>query len=160
MSLEPITQKFIDSLDGASPLYKLEAAAAHKVLTDLQSEPMPLQPADVVGHDVPGRADRLHQHPHRAAEGRDRTPPCAHVLPRGRMGAGGQDHARPTGARTRQRTPRRSRLRRLRELPDGEVSDAERAVVRVDGVRRPNMRTSSTSIRRASPSWATAWGAT
>jgi acetyl esterase len=47
MTLEPTTQKFIDSLAGATPLYQLEPAAAHKVLTDLQSAPVPLRPADI-----------------------------------------------------------------------------------------------------------------
>ena len=46
MSLEPVTQKFIDSLEGSTPLYKLSAEAAHKVLTDLQSAPIAMRPAD------------------------------------------------------------------------------------------------------------------
>jgi acetyl esterase/lipase len=44
MTLEPTTQKFIDSLRGA-PLNQLDAGAAHKVLTDLQSQPVELQDA-------------------------------------------------------------------------------------------------------------------
>jgi acetyl esterase len=45
--LEPTTQRFIDSLAGATPLYKLEPAAAHQVLTDVQSQPVALRPADI-----------------------------------------------------------------------------------------------------------------
>ena len=46
MSLEPTTQKFIDGLEGSTPLYKLSPDAAHKVLTDLQSAPIAMRPAD------------------------------------------------------------------------------------------------------------------
>jgi acetyl esterase len=46
MTLEPTTQKFIDSLSGP-PLYQLDAAVAHKVLTDLQSQPVELQDARI-----------------------------------------------------------------------------------------------------------------
>lgn len=46
MTLEATTQKFIDSLTGP-PLYELEAHAAHKVLTDLQSQPIELQDARI-----------------------------------------------------------------------------------------------------------------
>ena len=46
--LDPSTQRFIDGLAGAPPLYTLSAAAAHSVLTDLQSQPIALQPADIV----------------------------------------------------------------------------------------------------------------
>ena len=46
--LDPPTQQFIDGLAGAPPLYTLSATAAHKVLTDLQSQPIALQPADIV----------------------------------------------------------------------------------------------------------------
>jgi acetyl esterase len=46
VTLEPITQKFIDSLSGA-PTYQLAPAAAHKVLTDLQSQPIELQDARI-----------------------------------------------------------------------------------------------------------------
>lgn len=46
--LEPTTQAFIDSLAGAPPLYTLSGADAHQVLTGLQSQPIALQPADVV----------------------------------------------------------------------------------------------------------------
>ena len=53
MPLEPVTQKFIDSLDGATPLYQLSPAAAHKVLTDLQSAPVALRPADIVDTTFP-----------------------------------------------------------------------------------------------------------
>jgi len=45
--LEPVTQKFIDSLAGSPAAYTLSPAAAHKVLTDLQSKPVALQPADI-----------------------------------------------------------------------------------------------------------------
>ncbi|HEU4994072.1 MAG TPA: alpha/beta hydrolase [Gemmatimonadaceae bacterium] len=49
--LEPTTQKFIDSLAGAKPLYTMTPAAAHAVLTDLQKKPLPpgvtLRPADI-----------------------------------------------------------------------------------------------------------------
>ena len=47
MSLEPTTQQFIDGLAGAPPTWSLGAAAAHKGLTDLQSKPVALRPADV-----------------------------------------------------------------------------------------------------------------
>lgn len=49
MPLEPTTQKFIDALaaSGAPPLWQLEPAAAHAVLTDLQSQPVDLVPADI-----------------------------------------------------------------------------------------------------------------
>ncbi len=47
-TLEPTTQTFIDGLAGAPPLYTLEPSAAHQVLTDLQSRPVPLLPVDVV----------------------------------------------------------------------------------------------------------------
>ena len=47
MSLEPITQRFIDGLAGAPPLYQLEPSAAHKVLTDVQSQPIAVLPADI-----------------------------------------------------------------------------------------------------------------
>jgi acetyl esterase len=46
-TLEPTTKTFIDSLAGVPPLYTLSAAAAHQVLTDLQSKPVPLRPADI-----------------------------------------------------------------------------------------------------------------
>lgn len=46
--LEPTTRAFIDSLAGAPPLYTLSAADAHQVLTGLQSQPIDLQPADIV----------------------------------------------------------------------------------------------------------------
>ena len=47
--LEPVTQKFIDAVNaaGGKPLYQLSAADAHKVLTDLQSQPVKLLPADI-----------------------------------------------------------------------------------------------------------------
>lgn len=47
MALEPTTQAFIDSLSGAPPLSQLSPADAHKVLTDLQSQPIPLQDAQI-----------------------------------------------------------------------------------------------------------------
>jgi acetyl esterase len=46
MALEPTTQAFIDSLSGP-PLTQLSPAEAHKVLTDLQSQPIPLQDAQI-----------------------------------------------------------------------------------------------------------------
>jgi acetyl esterase len=53
--LEPTTQKFIDSLAGAKPLRDMTPAAAHKVLTDLQSAPppIPLKPADITDTTFP-----------------------------------------------------------------------------------------------------------
>lgn len=47
--LEPTTQKFIDDVKaaGGKPLYELSPADAHKVLTDLQSQPVPLLPVDI-----------------------------------------------------------------------------------------------------------------
>lgn len=49
--LEPVTQKFIDSLAGSKPTYTMTPQAAHQVLTDLQSKPLPpgvtLLPADI-----------------------------------------------------------------------------------------------------------------
>jgi acetyl esterase len=47
MALEPTTQAFINSLSGAPPLSQLDPADAHKVLTDLQSQPVPLQDAQI-----------------------------------------------------------------------------------------------------------------
>ena len=46
MTLEPTTQTFINSLNGP-PLSQLSPAAAHKVLTDLQSQPIPLPDAQI-----------------------------------------------------------------------------------------------------------------
>lgn len=46
MALEPTTQAFIDSLSGP-PLSQLSPTEAHKVLTDLQSRPIPLQDAQI-----------------------------------------------------------------------------------------------------------------
>lgn len=46
MALEPTTQAFINSLSGP-PLSQLSPAEAHKVLTDLQSQPVPLQDAKI-----------------------------------------------------------------------------------------------------------------
>jgi len=46
MTLDPTTQGFIDSLTGP-PLSQLAPADAHKVLTDLQSLPIPLQEAQI-----------------------------------------------------------------------------------------------------------------
>jgi acetyl esterase len=46
MPLEPTAQAFIDSLTGP-PLSQLSPAAAHKVLTDLQSQPVQLQDAQI-----------------------------------------------------------------------------------------------------------------
>ncbi len=51
--LEPATQRFVDGLAGAPPLYTLSPAAAHQVLTDLQSKPVPLRPADVTDTEWP-----------------------------------------------------------------------------------------------------------
>ncbi len=46
MVLEPTTQAFIDSLRGP-PLSQLSPADAHKILTDLQSQPIELQDAQI-----------------------------------------------------------------------------------------------------------------
>lgn len=46
MTLEPTTQTFINSLSGP-PLHDLPATDAHKVLTDLQSQPIALQDAKI-----------------------------------------------------------------------------------------------------------------
>jgi acetyl esterase len=46
MSLEPTTQAFINSLSGP-PLSQLTPEQAHKVLTDLQSQPIALQDAQI-----------------------------------------------------------------------------------------------------------------
>jgi len=45
--LEPTTREFIDVASKNAPLYTMSPAAAHKVLTDLQSRPVPLRPADI-----------------------------------------------------------------------------------------------------------------
>ena len=45
--LEPTTQQFIDSLAGTPPLYTLSPEAAHKGLTDLQSKPIAMRPAEI-----------------------------------------------------------------------------------------------------------------
>ena len=47
MPLEPTTQQFIDGLAGAPPTWSLSPEAAHQGLTDLQSRPVPLRPADI-----------------------------------------------------------------------------------------------------------------
>src|SRR5262245_58719053 len=46
MALESTTQTFIDSLSGP-PLSQLSPEAAHMVLTGLQSQPIPLQDAQI-----------------------------------------------------------------------------------------------------------------
>ena len=46
-SLEPTTQRFIDSLAGAPPLSTLSPEAAHQGLTDLQAKPIATRPADI-----------------------------------------------------------------------------------------------------------------
>jgi acetyl esterase len=46
-TLEPTTQRFIDSLAGAPPLSTLTPEAAHKVLTDLQAKPIAMRPAEI-----------------------------------------------------------------------------------------------------------------
>jgi len=46
-SLEPTTQRFIDSLAGSPPLSTLSPDAAHKVLTDLQAKPVAVRPAEL-----------------------------------------------------------------------------------------------------------------
>jgi len=46
MTLEPTTQAFINSLTGP-PLAELSPADAHKMLTDLQSQPVPLEDAQI-----------------------------------------------------------------------------------------------------------------
>jgi acetyl esterase len=45
--LEPVAQRFIDSLAGSPPLSTLSPDAAHKVLTDLQAKPVAMRPADI-----------------------------------------------------------------------------------------------------------------
>ena len=45
-SLEPTTQRFIDSLAGAPPLSTLTPEAAHAVLTDLQAKPVAMHQHD------------------------------------------------------------------------------------------------------------------
>jgi acetyl esterase len=45
--LEPVTQRFIDSLAGAPPLSTLTPEAAHAVLTDLQAKPVAMRPAEI-----------------------------------------------------------------------------------------------------------------
>ena len=45
--LEATTQQFIDSLAGSPPLYTLSPEAAHKGLTDLQSKPIAMRPAEI-----------------------------------------------------------------------------------------------------------------
>ena len=47
MRLEPVTQRFIDSVADAPPLWTMSGEAGHQVLTDLQSKPVPLRPADI-----------------------------------------------------------------------------------------------------------------
>lgn len=46
-TLEPTTQRFIDSLAGAPPLSTLTPEAAHNVLTDLQAKPITMRPAEI-----------------------------------------------------------------------------------------------------------------
>jgi acetyl esterase len=45
--LEPVTREFVESSAGTPPTYTLSPAAAHQGLTDLQSKPVPLLPADI-----------------------------------------------------------------------------------------------------------------
>lgn len=45
--LEPVTQRFIDGLAGAPPLYTMSPSAAHAVLTNLQAKPVPMRPAEI-----------------------------------------------------------------------------------------------------------------
>ena len=47
MTLDPTTQKFVDSLAGGPPTWSLTPAAAHQGLTDLQAKPVALRPADI-----------------------------------------------------------------------------------------------------------------
>ena len=53
MRLEPATQRFIDSVADAPPLYTMNAKDGHQVLTDLQSKPVPLRPADIEDTEWP-----------------------------------------------------------------------------------------------------------
>ena len=46
-SLEPTTQRFIDSLAGLPPLSTLTPNAAHQLLTDLQAKPVAMRPAEI-----------------------------------------------------------------------------------------------------------------
>lgn len=51
--LEPTTQKFIDSLAGSTPIYKLTPDGARKVLHDAQSGPVTLSPASIEDRTLP-----------------------------------------------------------------------------------------------------------
>ena len=51
--LEPTTQRFIDSLAGTPPLWALSPEAAHQALTDIQSKPIALRPADIEDTEWP-----------------------------------------------------------------------------------------------------------
>ncbi|HEX8363412.1 MAG TPA: alpha/beta hydrolase [Longimicrobium sp.] len=46
-TLETATQKFVDSLAGSPPTWSLSPQDAHDGLTSLQSQPVPLRPADI-----------------------------------------------------------------------------------------------------------------
>ena len=46
-SLEPATQRFVDSLAGSPPLSTLTPEAAHKGLTGLQAKPIAMRPAEI-----------------------------------------------------------------------------------------------------------------
>lgn len=47
MTLEPATQRFIDASSAGPPLHELDPHEAHKILTDLQSQPVELQDARI-----------------------------------------------------------------------------------------------------------------
>jgi acetyl esterase len=51
--LEPTTQKFIDSLAGTTPIYRLSPDAARKVLHDVQSGPVALPKASIEDRTLP-----------------------------------------------------------------------------------------------------------
>ena len=53
LPLEPATQKFIDSLAGSPPTWSLSPEDAHAGLTNLQSKPVPVQPADITDTTFP-----------------------------------------------------------------------------------------------------------
>ncbi|CAA9370568.1 MAG: Lipase, partial [uncultured Gemmatimonadetes bacterium] len=86
-------------------------------------------------HHLSRGAHGHHAHPHPAAAGGHGNAAGADVLPRRRVGAGRQGHARPAGARAVRGRARRRRLRGLRQLARGQVPHAERAGVRLHGLR-------------------------
>ena len=53
LPLEPVSQKFIDSLEGSPPTWSLSPEEAHAGLTNLQSRPVPVKPADITDTTFP-----------------------------------------------------------------------------------------------------------